>query len=315
MRSSHGAPATFVEGRYPRWQPVAMVLLIGLCWGAVFPLNRMARLEGIPFLPFVFWQCLGAAVIFIVIAIPLRALPKLGRRHLISYLVLGGATVALPYTILALAAAKVPAGVLGLVQPLEPMMTYVLVLIFAMERFRWLRVSGLLLGLAGVLLIVVPEASLPSPDMAGWVLLGLAIPLGWALFPILAIVLRPPETRALPFSIGILLATCLLLLPVLAITESWWFFDGTLDRGDWALAGVIMINVLVWVVSLECIWLAGPVIFSMWAYIGTLTSVGFGMLLFGERHSIWIWVALALLFAGLSLVTRVATRGEEAAVQ
>ena len=47
---------------------------------------------------------------------------------------------------------------------------------------------------------------------------------------------------------------------------------------------------------------AGPVFASQTAYLITLAGVLWGMAIFGERHSPWIWAALALMLAGLSLV-------------
>jgi drug/metabolite transporter (DMT)-like permease len=61
----------------------------------------------------------------------------------------------------------------------------------------------------------------------------------------------------------------------------------------------------------------GPVYFSQVAFIVTLVAVGLGVVLFDERHSLWIWAALALVFAGVALVNwrhrAQSTRGGEAA--
>jgi drug/metabolite transporter (DMT)-like permease len=53
------------------------------------------------------------------------------------------------------------------------------------------------------------------------------------------------------------------------------------------------------------IWLigqAGPVFASQVGYVVTGSGVVLGMIVYGERHSPWIWAALALMFAGLALV-------------
>ena len=50
--------------------------------------------------------------------------------------------------------------------------------------------------------------------------------------------------------------------------------------------------------------IAGPVYFSQVAYLVTLFGVGFGMLVFGERHPGSAWLALLMIFAGLALVNR-----------
>ena len=52
----------------------------------------------------------------------------------------------------------------------------------------------------------------------------------------------------------------------------------------------------------EIIRLAGPVFFAQVAYLVTASGVLWGMALFGERHSGLIWLALALMLAGIALV-------------
>ena len=42
---------------------------------------------------------------------------------------------------------------------------------------------------------------------------------------------------------------------------------------------------------------------SQIAYVVTGSGVALGMLIYDERHSPWIWAALALLVAGLALPT------------
>jgi drug/metabolite transporter (DMT)-like permease len=56
------------------------------------------------------------------------------------------------------------------------------------------------------------------------------------------------------------------------------------------------------VVLFELIRTAGPVFFSLVNYFTTASGVVWGMLLFGERHSPWIWAALVLMFGALALV-------------
>ncbi|MBT3172574.1 MAG: EamA/RhaT family transporter, partial [Rhodospirillaceae bacterium] len=46
----------------------------------------------------------------------------------------------------------------------------------------------------------------------------------------------------------------------------------------------------------------GPVYFSQVAFIVTINAVMWGVILFDEQHSLWIWLALALVFGGVALV-------------
>jgi drug/metabolite transporter (DMT)-like permease len=54
----------------------------------------------------------------------------------------------------------------------------------------------------------------------------------------------------------------------------------------------------------EILRLAGAVFMSQVAYIVTIAGIFWGWLLFGEQLSAWIWLAAAVILAGVLLVTR-----------
>jgi len=159
-----------------RLLPLFLLLLSGVSWGLMFSLNRIAVTDGIPFVPYVFWMGTGAALILIILGAVTRGLPKHQWRHVRAYLVLGTISFGLSYTIFAFVAPKVPAGVLALGSTLTPILTYPAATAFKLDHFKLGRTFGIVLGLAGVALVVVPNTSLPSPAMVPWVLLGLAVP-------------------------------------------------------------------------------------------------------------------------------------------
>ena len=75
---------------------------------------------------------------------------------------------------------------------LAPLLSFLFALPVKLERFRWLGLAGLLFALAGVLLILLPETSLPEPGMVGWVLLTLLVPISFAIFNIFIDLYAPP---------------------------------------------------------------------------------------------------------------------------
>ena len=103
--------------------PFAMLLFAAVTFSMTFSLNRIAITEGIPVFAFVFWQCLGAALLTFVAAVATRQLPSLRRKDLRFYLLLGTFGTAVPITLLAFAAPKVPAGAIALGLTLEPILT------------------------------------------------------------------------------------------------------------------------------------------------------------------------------------------------
>ena len=284
--------------------PFAMLLFAAAIISITFSLNRIAITEGIPVFAFVFWQGLGTALLTFVAAVATRQLPSLRRKDLRFYLMLGTFGTAVPITLLAGGAPKVPAGAIALGLTLSPILTYVFAVLFRIDRVHLLRIAGILFGLAGILLGVLPGQSLPEPGMAPWLLMAFGAPLCWACCNVYIAILRPPESRPIPLTCGKFFAAAILMLPVMAVTDNWWTFDATMTDGDWALIGTIVINAIFMVFALEIIRMVGPVVYSTIGYFGTLIGLGWAALYFGEVPSPWIWAAIAILFLGLFLVNR-----------
>ena len=281
-----------------------MLLFAAAIYSMTFSLNRIAITEGIPVFAFVFWQGLGAALVTFVAAVATRQLPSLQHKYLRFYLLLGFLGFALPFTLLAVVAPKVPAGAIALGLTLTPIMTYVFAVLFRIDRVHLLRIAGILFGLAGILLVLLPGQSLPEPGMAPWLLMAFGAPLCYSLSNVCIAILRPPEMRAIPLTCGVFACASITMLPVMAVTENWWIFDATMTDGDWALIGTIVINATFMVFALEIIRMVGPVVYSTIGYFGTLMGLGWAALYFGEAPSSWIWAAIAILFLGLFLVNR-----------
>jgi drug/metabolite transporter (DMT)-like permease len=290
-----------------RLAPTAMLFAAGILFGLTFSLNRIAITDGIPFIPYVFWQALGAGLLLLAVSFVFRRPPRLSPRHLLAYAVLGSVGLALPLLVLNFIAPKLPAGVVALQQTLVPMLTFAFALLLRIDKANALKLTGLGVGLAAVLVVVLPSTSLPSPDMTVWVLLSFLTPLCYAVANVLISLLRPPDSSTPALGSAILLAGALYIGLVMLGTGEWWWFEGGLGNmgdGDWALIAVTLINVAFFWLMLEIIRLAGPVFFSVQNYIVTLSGIGWGMLIHGEAHSLWIWLALALLFCGLALFIR-----------
>ena len=126
--------------------------------------------------------------------------------HWRIYIVAGSLNLTIPYLIFAFVASKVPTGILGLGLSLVPVTIYALALVFRLDSFRIIRFFGILLGLAGLLLVLLPKTSLPEPGMLGWVALGLVAPLCYALNAICVALLRPPEGDSVQLASGLMFA-------------------------------------------------------------------------------------------------------------
>ena len=282
--------------------PMALLLLLGTLWGASFSLAKIATTSGIQPFGLILWQAGGGAVIVIVVCTLRRRRLPTNPRHLLYYLGCGMLGIVLPSTSIYVAAPHAPAGVLALLVASVPMVTYGLALATSLERFHPLRIAGLGVGLAGVLLIVGPEASLPDPDMAPWVVIGMGAPLCYAASNVFIARFRPPDTASLALASGMLTMAAAIVAPVAFATGSVHMIGAPWDAADLAVLLLPTVTGVAHIFVFEIIRRAGPVFFSQVGYLVTATGVLWGMLLFGERHSPWIWASLVLMCFGLALV-------------
>ena len=197
---------------------IAMLFVLGVSFALAISLNRFAADGDVPFLPYVFWQSFGGGAALMLLAAALRRLPPIDVPHVRIFLSTGALNLAFPYMLLAYLAHKVPASLLTLGLSLVPVMIYALALTLRQERFHTLRFGGILLGLAGILLVLVPQASLPAPGMAGWVALGLVPSLSYAVNAVLIARWRPQQTTSLALGAGLMLASAGYVFIVMAAT-------------------------------------------------------------------------------------------------
>lgn len=294
--------------RSPGAIPILMLFVLGLSLALVLVFNRVATDNGVPFIPYVFWQAFGGCVVALLLALATSGMPPMSWAHWRVYFVAGSLNLTIPYVIFAFVASKVPSSILGLGLSLIPVTIYALALVFRLDSFRMIRFFGILLGLAGLLFVLVPETSLPSRDMVGWVALSLVAPLCYALNAISVALLRPPEGDSVQFAAGLMFAATVSMLAVMAVTGEWWAFEGAFGDGHWATVASMANNALSFYLIFELIKRAGPVFFSMVNYVVTLMGMGLGIWIFSDAHSIWIWAALVLIGASLVLVNFISIR-------
>lgn len=286
----------------------ALMVTLAVTYSLVLSLNRIATTAGIPFIPYVFWQILGAAILLWLLCGVIRRRPPVTRNALISYLIIGLLGYAVAFSALAAAAPRAPASVISLTLTLTPVLVYVFAVLIRMDRLYASRALGIASSLGGVLFVLIPpllqSASLLTAEMVPWVMLALAAPLCYAIANLSAARFRPEGAGNVEVAAGVLTASTIFMLPIMAYDGSWWFFDVSFADGSYTILVAAIIDALFMVLMYEVIRLAGPVVFSTYNYISTLCGIGWAAALFGEMPTVWIWAALGLLFIGLYLVNR-----------
>jgi drug/metabolite transporter (DMT)-like permease len=282
---------------------VILMVFIGVVYPLLFMANNIAVGAGTPAIAFTFWQTFGAALILFAIGAVRGELPRLEWAHVRAYFIMGLTGIAAPISLLAWLSTKLPVGIISVIVILSPPITYALALAFGLERLKLLSLMGIVCGLAGILLLIVPELDLPESGMVWWLLLALLAPALFALTNILAVLIRPPDSPPVSFACGLVSAASVLLLPAMFLFGQAYIFPGPSVSADLAILGASVITCLMYVIFLVVVKTAGPVFFSQFNYVIVVAGLGWGILLKGESYSPNVWLAAALMLAGVVFLT------------
>ena len=281
-----------------------LLILLGTLWGTGYSIARFAMTNGVPPLGYSFWQSLGPAVIIGLIACfrtqPVTLTVARSRFYLIS----GLTGIVIPNTTMYFAAPHLPAGILAIIVNTVPIIAYPLALMSHLETFNWQRMLGVCLAVCGLIFIILPKSSLPSPEMVPWVLSTLITPISFAICSIYVARYRPVDSDSLSLSAGMLIFSSLLLIPVVFFTNNFYTFHIPLRLPDWVIVLEIILSSIGYILFFQLIKIAGPVYYSLVDTIVVLTGLFWGYIIFDEQLNRWTVSAVLLILFALLLVTR-----------
>jgi len=288
----------------PRGVLVLMLVALGLIWSGTFSLARIGADAGIAPLGYGFWFLCGVGLGLSGLGLaqgsrPTR-LPGLGRFVLIGGLGIG----AIPSLAMFTSVRHIPTGLMAVIITLGPMLTYAAALAAGQERFVRLRALGMLAGLAGVALIVLPRSSLPDPALLGWVAFAFLTPAVNAVASVYVAQARPAGLDSWMTGGMFQLVSAAVVLPIALVTGQFHVPLTATTAGEIALACHILGGIASQFLMFELLRLAGPVFLSQTAYIVTLGGIVWGWLVFGERLGPFVWLAAGVVALGVLLVTR-----------
>ena len=268
-----------------------------------FVLNKIAVDGGVPPFAFAFWPMLFSGLLLLAVAMMRGEMPGLKFADLRAYIVVGVLAMGAPLAVLTYLADKLPQGMISMVVILAPTLTYLFAIIFGIDRLKLLSCAGLAAGLGGILVIVLPDVSLPEPDMVWWLLFALLAPVLLGLGNVLTALVRPPAMPSTVLAAGMLLSAAALLLVLMIASGQIYFFDGAAPGINWNFLYATLLNSIFYILFLEIVRLSGPVFFSQMNYLAVAAGFGWGMILFGERYSLYVWGGTALMAMSVLLLT------------
>ncbi|MBI78604.1 MAG: hypothetical protein CMM53_12670 [Rhodospirillaceae bacterium] len=283
--------------------PIALLTMIGCLWGFFFILIKTTVTNGIHPTAYVFWFCLGSGLVVFLIGLIRGVYPPITSNYIVYYFRAAALRFTFANMILYAAQGNLPVGIMAVIMAFTPIFTHLVSLFTKVEKFIWLRLSGILLGFGGVLFILIPKASLPDPSMAIWVMIGLCTPFLHGLaYVFLSNSNRPPKIDSLQLACGTLFAAAAMALPISLVLGEFHVLAPPFTNGEismmlhFILAGFNFYGVF------ELIRIAGPTYMSQSSFLSVVFGVFFGIALLDEKHSLFVWFAITLIICGVALV-------------
>ena len=278
------------------------ICLFGILWGLTIPLSKIAVSTGHHQFGLIFWQMaitalvLGAFVFIMKIKVPLD------RKHLIFYLIIAFIGTLLPNSFSYMALREIPAGIASVVIATVPIMSLVIALIAKIERFEPLRMIGIGCGVSALILLAAPDVNLNGSIAWQWVAIALIAPICYGIEGNFVAVKSPVELSAVPTLFGASVIGTMIIGPIAWFGGYWVTMGQEWQAPEWAILGSALGHLLAYAGYLWLVKRAGAVFTSQIAYVVTLTGVFVSMIALGENYGWMMWVSVALMLVGVTLV-------------
>ncbi len=284
-----------------RLRLVVILVGLGIGWGATQPLGKIAASTGHGPMGLVFWQLVTCTVVLGALTLVQGKSLPLHRAALRFYVIVAILGTIVPGLTFYISVARLPAGIMSILISTVPMIAFPIGMILGNESFSWRRLIGLSLGMAGVLMIALPKASLPDPAMAAFIPVAMIGPLFYAFEGTYVARSDMAGMDAVQAMFGASLVGMILAAPIMLILGQ-GFIPRAIGVPELALFGMSALHALLYA---SFIWLAaqaGAVFATQSGYIVTAAGLCWAVVLLGERFSPSVLLAALVMLAGVALV-------------
>ena len=250
-----------------------------------------------------FWQALSCAI-FLYTYIFFKH-GKLGVRnnHYTLIILLGIFGSALPNILFYWSAEKLDAGLLAISVSFIPLVTYVFAFLLKIEMFSIKRICGVLLGAIALNLLIIPENSMPKKTDIFWVLIACVAAVSYAIENLLIDLKMPKDIGPVRIACGMNLMGAMLVLPFSLVFSQKIIPNFPPTLLEYSIIGLGLINAVAYSTFIFLIQRTGPVFASQTGYIVTVGGMIWGIILFNESYSLWVWTSIIVIVLGVILVS------------
>lgn len=282
--------------------PYLLILTAGVIWGSTFSLALVATADGTHPMALTSWHVILAGVLFVIVCL-VSKVPVFKFRRLPVYCVIAAIGLVIPDLLYYFAAPHLNAGILSITVSTVPLFTYAIMWAMRFEAMIFKRALGIVLGMIAILLLVLPDQGLSSADANYWILAVVLCAVAYAIENVYIAQGISDEMDVRELLSGSNIVAAIVLVPATAWMDvgepvSWLYTSAGL-----ALSMIALLSTVAYMMFFYTIKISGPVFASQCAYIVTISGVLWGILIFSEVHTAWVWLSVLVMLAGLALVT------------
>lgn len=289
----------------PRWKTLLAFAIIYLVWGSTFYAIRVGVHEVPPLLLAAVRFTIAGAILFIWAVARGERLPS--RREWVTTAVLALLIFAVDYGFLFWAEKRVPSGTAAVILATIPaFMALAEITVLRTERLTLRLGSVLLIGLAGVVVLVDPSLGMAGAPVYALGAAGLLVSaVSWSVASVLSKKLPLPPSKVMSAAAQMLLGGLLLCIVAAAAGEQHGFHPGAVSSGAWiALAYLIVPGSIVGFTAYT--WLIhhqSPTKVGTYAYVNPVVAVVLGHVLGGEVLDVRTVLGTVLVLASVIVIT------------
>jgi drug/metabolite transporter (DMT)-like permease len=290
---------------YPRLGPLdwSMLLALSILWGGSFFFVGVAVKALPPFTIVLLRVVIAAAALHIVLRATRTAMPWDAKTWL-AFFGMGLLNNAIPFSLIVWGQIHIASGLASILNATTPLFTVLVAhVLTADERLSKGRIFGVLLGLAGVIALIGPQAltGLGHDLLAQLAILGAA--LSYAFASIFGRRFKRMGVTPLATAAGQVSASSLLLLPVAMLIDRPW----ELAWPGWSVCGAIvggglLSTALAYVLFFRLLASAGAVNLMLVTFLIPVSAILLGSAFLGETLAPMDFVGMALIGLGLAAI-------------
>ena len=282
--------------------PYIILILMGAAWGLSIPLTKITVSTGYGQFGLIFWQFVIAVIVLGFVLIVRRKRPLFERKTIFLFIVLALLGTIFPNSASYVATYYLPASFIAILIATVPMFSFPIAMLMGLEKKDFRRISGLFIGLLGVVILTGPEASFPDRHLLIFIPLALLAPFFYAIEGNYVDKYGTAGQDPIQTFTGASILGTFLILPVTISTGQWidplqpWPIENYTHVAS-SCCHAFAYCAYVWLVSR-----AGAVFTAQVAYFVTAWGVVWSILILGEETSRYLWLSLAFMFFGMFLV-------------